>query len=85
MKTASTLLFLIALLTFAFAQSCEQRCCDSAGGYWDYAEGTCEDPDYSEYFECSLDCDGGSSSSSGCCGSAAILLGIAGAAFIAKR
>lgn len=87
------ILLLAALAPVAAAESsyCEQSCCLSNGGTWDYDYDYCDGAD-SEYYSCTGDCPsttyGSSSSSSGpCCGSGFILasVGLAAMAVVGRK
>jgi len=86
---------MIAFAPVVFAQTwCEQSCCEESGGSWDSDFESCDYPGDS-YYACLSDyCSSaayetggtgttGGSGSFSCCGSAFILAGVGGAAFIA--
>lgn len=84
MKMLYGVLALLALASLSFADSqCEQSCCYSAGGSWDYDYEYCEDAS-SSYYSCINNCEGNMGASYSCCGSAFVMAAV-GALFVSRR
>ncbi len=81
----AVLLFGLMLVAGGFAASsdasaqleqCVQSCCSQAGGTWT-SDGDCVNADEDAFNQCSSKCISSAFQSTGCCGPAALLAGVA--------